>query len=98
MKKTILIVDDSEGSRVLTKDYLGNSFFYHEAEDSKACLRILSEHEIDLVILDLQMPDVREFELMSAIRKKHKNLPIVILTAHADFPKAVEATDRKRVV
>ena len=92
MKSEILIVDDSEGARALIKDYLGEDYYYFEAEDMPSCFASMEKREIDLVILDLKLPGVKDFQLLIQLKKKWPHIPVVILTSHADYPKAIEAT------
>ena len=92
MNHSILIVDYKESARVLTKDYLGKSFDLFEAGTKEECIRILRTTSIEAIILDLHMPGVKGFELLTQIKQKYPNLPIVILTSFGDFQKAVQAT------
>ena len=43
-----------------------------------------AEHEPDLVLMDLSMPDLNGIEAMRRIHERNPDLPVVILTAHAD--------------
>ena len=57
------------------------------AADGREALAALEKESFDLVLMDLQMPEMDGFEATAAIRKKEKgsgnHLPIVALTAHA---------------
>ena len=56
-------------------------------EAGRAALEAVERNEFDLVLMDVQMPDIDGFEATAAIRKKEKgtgkHLPIVAMTAHA---------------
>ena len=79
----LLLVDDDE---IIRK--IGNSFFsgyfdtIHVAKNGSEAIQVLKEgNQVDLVITDLFMPEVSGAELAKWIKRKHKNLPIVGLTA-----------------
>ncbi len=82
----ILIVDDHKNNLLslhgLIDEYIDNVNVL-EAESGIAALNILMKKEIDLIILDIQMPDMDGFETAEIIRsrKKTQRIPIVFLTA-----------------
>lgn len=65
----ILIVDDEEGDRLIAQAILARAghetFFAHDGEDA---LKQYAMKGIDLVLTDLQMPEVHGFELISVLR------------------------------
>lgn len=82
----LLIVDDNEHNlyslRQLIEQHLGVAIL--EAGSGKAALQLCMEHDdIDLIILDIQMPELDGFETASMlkIRKKTRDIPIIFLTA-----------------
>jgi len=81
----ILIVDDSEKNlftlRTLIEEYIDAHIL--PAQSGKTALKILVEHAVDLIILDVQMPDMDGFETAKMIqsRPKSQHIPIVFLTA-----------------
>ncbi|MDM8559609.1 response regulator [Candidatus Parabeggiatoa sp. HSG14] len=82
---TLLIVDDNKNNlftlRTLIKEYLDVQI--EEADSGLAALKIISKQTVDLIILDVQMPDMDGFETAQAIRSRPKtqHIPIVFLTA-----------------
>jgi len=82
----LLIVDDNEHNlyslRTLIEKYIAAEVF--EASSGQAALDIaLSEPDIDLIILDVQMPEMDGFQTASMlkIRKKTQDIPVIFLTA-----------------
>ncbi|RKZ49519.1 MAG: hybrid sensor histidine kinase/response regulator, partial [Candidatus Parabeggiatoa sp. nov. 2] len=81
----VLIVDDNQKNiftlHTLIKEYLDVNIL--EADSGAAALKILMTQPVDLIILDVQMPDMDGFETAQAIRsrKKNQHIPIVFLTA-----------------
>lgn len=81
MEKTILIVEDDERMRALIRDYLINANFkVLEAENGFEALKKLVGQRVDLVILDIMMPEMDGWDVCKKIRE-HSELPIMMLTA-----------------
>ena len=81
----ILVVDDEQLMRKLLKDYLTREGYeVLEAGDGRKALDIfLSEGNISLVILDVMMPGLDGWQVLTEIRKSSK-VPIIMLTAKSD--------------
>jgi signal transduction histidine kinase len=83
---SILIVDDNKNN-LLTLHALINEYLEHvkviEANSGMEALNIIMKTKVDLIILDIQMPDMDGFETAKTIRswKKMQYIPIVFLTA-----------------
>ena len=85
---SILIVDDDPEIRRLLVDYLArNGFEAFAARDGREMWQALDHHAIDLVVLDLMLPDTDGLTLCRDLRAK-SNLPVLMLTARG------EETDR----
>ena len=82
LNKTILIVDDEEAIRTMVRRFLEKgSFDVLEAENGKKALEIFrNRKDIELVLLDLMMPEMDGYEVCKEIRKD-STVPIVMLTA-----------------
>ena len=78
---TILVVEDDKIVRLLTKARL--SGFYHilEAENGKAALDVMEHNHVDLLIVDIQMPKMNGYELVSELRRCNNDVPVIMLTA-----------------
>lgn len=89
----ILIVDDSPVDRMLLRNYAekipGCSVI--EAENGKDALAKMNEWEIDLVVTDLQMPQIDGLELVALVREKYLDLPVIVATAHGSESIASQA-------
>ncbi|WP_131109802.1 response regulator [Sulfuricystis thermophila] len=84
----ILIVDDDPEIRRLLVDYLAkNGFEALPARDGREMAQMLDKHAIDLVVLDLNLPDADGLTLCRDLRTR-SNLPVLMLTARG------EETDR----
>ncbi len=84
--KKILVVDDEESIRLLYKEELEDEGYSVEiARDGKECLDRFDTFAPDLITLDLKMPGIDGIEVLSRIREKDMDVPIVLLTAYSEF-------------
>jgi two-component system chemotaxis response regulator CheY len=93
MAKTVLTVDDSKTMRDMVSFTLkGAGYNILEAEDGKVALDVLKANTADLVITDLNMPNMNGFELMRSLRSnpKYAGTPILMLTTEGDASKKEE--------
>ena len=93
MSKKALAVDDSKTMRDMVSFILkGAGFEVIEAEDGKDALTKLGNTSIDIVITDLNMPNMNGFELIRALRANtnYKFTPILMLTTEGDDSKKQE--------
>ena len=87
MERTILAVDDSATVRKFISVALSmQGFEVVTACDGMDALEKLPDQQVDLVITDLNMPNMDGFELIKALRENpnYKNLPVIILTSLND--------------
>jgi PAS domain S-box-containing protein len=94
---TILVVDDDSTIRkTLTLQLEVNGNKVITAKNGEEGIYQLSQHDIDLMLLDLQMPGMTGIDVLNAIREKHNalQLPIIMLTScdeSQDMVRALEA-------
>ncbi|HSK31127.1 MAG TPA: sigma-54 dependent transcriptional regulator [Candidatus Limnocylindria bacterium] len=92
MANKILIVDDEPFNLDLLEQELSDLGYGTErATDGAQALSKVEKISPDLVLLDYRMPDMNGIEVLRAIRKSNKDLPVVIVTAHGSIDLAVEA-------
>lgn len=83
-KETILIVDDEKEIRDLIDIYLkGEGYKTLKAEDGEEALEVLSNDEVDLIILDVMMPKLNGIEACLKIREE-REMPIIMLSAKSE--------------
>ncbi|PXW66753.1 response regulator transcription factor [Methylobacterium sp. B4] len=94
MSPIILVIDDEPPIRRLLRMGLATQgYAILEAANAAAAREILGRHRIDLIILDLGLPDMRGHDLLRAIRASHPDLPVVVLSSRDDEGGKVEALD-----
>ena len=82
-KKKILIIDDELKMRILIRDFLRKEGFETiEASNGNDALNLfLEDKEIDLIILDVMMPQMNGWDVCKKIRNYSNSIPILMLTA-----------------
>ncbi|MFA6530568.1 MAG: response regulator [Candidatus Micrarchaeia archaeon] len=79
--KKIMVVDDEKDIRDTVKDLLlDNDFEVETAENGKDLLKKLQKTKPDLIILDILMPGLTTYEILSKIKEKKIKTPIIFLT------------------
>lgn len=86
-KDFVLVVDDDQAVRtMLCKIMTGNDFEVAQAENGEDALKLVSENEFDLVLLDINMHGMSGFEVINEIRSQGKNVPIMVVSGRkADY-------------
>ena len=75
-KSTILIVDDSELNRTVLADILGDEYNFIEAENGARAIELLRTHtDIDLILLDMVMPEMNGFDVLTAMNNNRQIEP-----------------------
>jgi len=92
--KRILVVEDDEKSRRLLLDVLGyHGYEVFAAESGEKGLEALHGLQFDAALLDIQLPGISGFEVLSALRTSNSaHLPVVAVTA------SVMDHDRKKLL
>ena len=88
----IIIIDDEAAIRESLQLLLElEGFEVATAPDGAKGLKVLEESVFDLVLLDLALPGQSGFEILQAIRARHANLPVIMITAYGTVQNVVEA-------
>jgi len=86
MQKTILIVEDDDLSMKLATDLLhAHGYDTLHSVDGKDTLQLASEHHPDLIIMDIQLPEISGMEYTKRLRADDalKDIPVLAVTAFA---------------
>jgi DNA-binding NtrC family response regulator len=88
----VLIVDDNIDLRSIVEEYLSSGgHFVEGASDGKDALNKCFKDAYDLIITDLNMPELTGIELIKAVREHNEMTEFVIITGYASLDTAVEA-------
>ncbi len=88
----ILIVDDEYPVRFALSEVLKkNGFDTLEASSGSQAVAMVKEHDLDLILMDIAMPGMDGIETLQEVSKIKSDLPVIIVTGHADIPTAVQA-------
>jgi DNA-binding NtrC family response regulator len=95
MKPKVMVVDDTEGVRDLIGTILErNGYEPLPKANAAQLLASFTETQPDVILLDLVLPDGDGLELLPQIKKQWPDTEVIVLTGHATFDAAVEATKR----
>ena len=88
----ILLADDDAGLRkVLTFKLQKQGFKVTAVADGAEALEALKEHRFDLILSDMKMPRVTGLELLQEARRIQPDIEVILITAFAEVPQAVQA-------
>jgi len=87
---SLVVIEDDQPIRTYLTDFFKEEGFVVQSTDSGTNgLHIISKHKPDLVILDLGLPDIAGEEVLTTVRHKHPDIPIIVLTAKSGVNKIV---------
>ena len=85
MGKVIAVIDDEIKIRETIKSYLQNEGFdIIEGEDGNSAITLVKNHSVDLILLDVMMPNMDGFQALREIRYFSKKMPVIMLTAKSE--------------
>ena len=78
----ILVVDDDKNTRMLFKAVLeAGNYSVLTAQEGVEALAIMDDHHVDLVVLDVMMPNMDGYAFTRTLRESNDNLPILMVSA-----------------
>jgi DNA-binding response OmpR family regulator len=81
---TVLVADDDDDIARLLRDYLeADGHTVHIASDGRAAVEAVEQHPVDVVLLDVMMPELSGFDVLRRIRQS-ADVPVLILSALGD--------------
>jgi DNA-binding NtrC family response regulator len=90
--RTILVVDDERLIRWSLKDRLSRAgYCVLEAADADQARKTLAEEPVDLVVLDLKLPDSDDLDLLAGIRSASHAPEVILMTAHGTHETEADA-------
>jgi len=89
--KRLLIVDDDRGSRESLRQVFAKSYTLSLADNARTALKLLASDPVDLVLLDVLMPEKDGITLLKELHDLYPELPCVMVSASASVRPIVEA-------
>ncbi|KPK25690.1 MAG: hypothetical protein AMK69_13650 [Nitrospira bacterium SG8_3] len=90
-KATVLVVDDENGIRESFKMILKDGYHVLLAETGEEALEIFKNNPVDLILLDILLPDINGVELLEKLKGLDPNTEIIMVTGVKDIQTAVKA-------
>ena len=83
-RKTILLVDDSTTNLTLVNALLSNTYTLYTAINGSRMFKLLQNIRPDLILLDIEMPEMDGFEVLKRLKSNGDtaDIPVIFLTAH----------------
>ena len=96
--KEVLLIEDNPGDALLVKEHLkdapGEAFQVEWVDRLSKAFEHLTKKRIDVVLLDLSLPDSHGLETLSRVMEAHPDIPIVVLTSLDDDHAALNAVQQ----
>jgi DNA-binding NtrC family response regulator len=91
-KSSIMVVDDEPDILIVLGEFLNKEGFkVLTAKDGRQAIEKIKEHKVDLVLLDMAMPNMNGIETLRELKKIKPDLSVIMITAYRDAEKVVEA-------
>jgi two-component system chemotaxis response regulator CheY len=97
MAYTVLVVDDSSSIRAIIKKIIKVSGFdvgaFLDASDGKEALAVMEASRVDLVLTDINMPNMNGLELITRMKQTHAlaSIPVVVVSTEGSEKKMAQA-------
>lgn len=91
MTKILIVDDDLTLGDALSEELKFSGFEANYVSSADEAFQFLMNNEIDLMLLDLKMPDKDGFHVLHEIKEKKYPFKVIVLTAYADIKSAIEA-------
>lgn len=83
-KKIVMVVDDTPSNLQYAREVLEDKYKVIPVKSGEAALIAIPKVSPDLVLLDIEMPDMDGFETLEKIKEINEVLPVIFLTSHSD--------------
>lgn len=84
MKKILIVDDEAQILKTLSRLFLDTDYIIFTAQNSKDALDQLENAEIDMIISDMRMPELDGYKLLSLVKERYPNIIRIILSGYAD--------------
>jgi len=93
--KTIIVVDDNNANLIACKSILKSHYAVYPALSSAKLFELLEHIKPDLILLDVEMPDVDGYGIIKKLKENdaYKEIPVIFLSARRDATSEKEGLD-----
>ncbi|WP_455378557.1 response regulator [Petrachloros mirabilis] len=89
-KPTVLIVDDEPAPRAALTQILKEDFHILTAENGSRAMAAINDRSVDLITLDLKLPDQSGSDILKSIKRNHREIEVIIVTGYGTLQSAME--------
>jgi cyclic di-GMP phosphodiesterase len=90
LKPTVLIVDDEAAPRAALTQILKQDFNILTADNGRSALAVINDHGVDLITLDLKLPDQSGSDVLREIKRTHREIEVIMVTAYGTLQSAMD--------
>ncbi len=90
-EKVLIIDDEQEFTEALAERMTNRGMTVSTSSSAIEGLKSIEDKSFDVVVLDLQMPEMDGIETLKILKKKRPELQVILLTGHATVEKGIEA-------
>jgi DNA-binding NtrC family response regulator len=89
--KILILDDEKQFTEELNGFFIGSDYESFEANTAADGRKLLTEHEIDLLILDVRLPGVNGLDILREVKVKYPDMEVIIISAHGDMDTVIKA-------
>lgn len=89
--QVMVVEDDAELLEALTETLSSAGYGVAQARDGVDALKVLEQQQFDLLVSDIQMPNMDGHSLLKKVKEHHPDLPVMLMTAYGSIQQAVDA-------
>jgi len=93
MESILIVDDDVDLCTVLAEELTEIGYKTYYLTDGEGVLEYVQNNQVDLILLDLNMPRKNGFEVLQDIHQNKIDIRVIVLTAYADVQSAIEAAN-----
>ncbi|WP_447977146.1 HD domain-containing phosphohydrolase [Candidatus Nitrospira bockiana] len=90
-KPTILIVEDEIGPRNALQVILRPFYNLQSVENGQEALSVLRDEKIDLITLDMKLPDQHGLDLLQRVKSAHQDVEVIVITGYGSLQSAMDS-------
>jgi len=89
--KILILDDEKQFTEELSGFFVGSDYESFEANTAAEGRKVLVDHEIDLLILDVRLPGVNGLDILKEVKVAYPNMEVIIISAHGDMDTVIKA-------